>query len=121
MDYFSSIGRGWSPFSQLSLEIARDAGGLAEHANQAMAAGSLEGEIEGEGGQEEDDQPDAEANCRVRERMAEKIPKPYPPSRPRERARGAVAEKPNDVRPCRTGQSAGDRVQLRQEARRDLE
>jgi hypothetical protein len=86
-----------------------------------MAAGSLEREIEGEGSQEEDGQTDAEANCRVRERMAEKIPKPYPPSRPRQRARGAVAEKANDARPRRTSQSAGDRVQLRQEASGDLE
>src|SRR6266481_3393903 len=114
-------GRLRLPFSQLCLEIVRNAGSLPEHANQAMAAGSLEREIEGEGGQEEDDQTDAEANCRVRERVAEKIPKPYPSSRPRQRARGTVAEKPNDARPRRTGQSAGDRVQLRQEPRGDLE
>src|SRR6266481_7812894 len=116
-----SEGRLRLPFSQLCLEIVRNAGSLPEHANQAMAAGSLEREIEGEGGQEEDDETDAEANCRVRERVAEKIPKPNPPSRPRQRTRGTVAEKANDARPGRTGQSAGDRVQLRQEPSGNLE
>ena len=122
----SSIGRSHiedgsaSAVLQLRLEVVRAAAGLPEHANQAMAANSMEREIERKGGEEEDDQADAQVSSRLRDRMAKEISEPNPRPGPRQSAHGAVADEADNAHPSRTGESGADRVQLRQEPGTEL-